>query len=461
MHEYTDLRLLKENDIFLVPACILLLLMLVYPIRKKYRNTPLEKYFMPALFLRFFFVFVYASIIQFYYGYGDTSLYYVGVQDMHNALNTDFSIWKDLYLKLDLKSDNPIYSYFMYDNGAYTHLYMANTSNYMVPRFALPFSMIFANSYLCICFCLSLYSFAGCWRIFKMFTEMYPKLHKKFAIGILFLPSILFWGGSLLKDSICMGSMGLALYAAYSIVFKQRKIFASSVILVITCFLLSQIKPYILLCMVPAFMLWIFLQFKNKIEDRTLRRIAGVLFALLAAGAGFYALQAITQSEMLSQYSSEKLLQTVQGIQGSFTTPEGSGSNFSVGQVSDSPGNLALLFPLGVVATFYRPFLWESGSPLMLISGLEAFGFLYLTYLAFRRIGFKRFFSLLMSDSTAVFCLVFSLMFAGIVGVTTTNFGALARYKIPCLSFYLFMLFIVMDKSGKFSPNIIFSKKFF
>jgi hypothetical protein len=294
-----------------------------------------------------------------------------------------------------------------------------------------------------------------------MFTELYPRLHKKMAIAILFLPSILFWGGSLLKDSISIGSMGFALYAAYNIVFKKRKIFSSLLILAFSLFLLYNIKPYIILCLVPAFLLWLFLEFRKKIPDKILRQISGVLLSVVSVVVGFFALQSLTQSEVTAQFSSDKILKTSQGVQEGFNlAAEGKGSSFSVGTVGSSVVSIVALFPLGVVATLFRPFFWEVRNPLMIINALEGFLFLYLTFLAFRRIGFRKFFSLVGTDSVLVFCIIFSILFAGIIGVTTTNFGALARYKIPCVPFYLIMLFVVMDKSRKFTPDVVFSKKF-
>lgn len=460
--KYNDLRLIKETDMIIVPICLLLMWVFAYFIRKKYKGTPIFGYFFPALMLRFLFAFVYALVIQFYYGAGDTSMFYQAVQDMQNALEHDASYWQEIYFSLKLDPNSPIYPYFLYDSGGFTNYYMQHISNYMVPRFALPFSVMFFRSYPAICFCLSLYSFAGCWRIFKMFYEMYPHLKKKLAIAILFLPSILFWGGSLLKDSICMGSLGFALYAAYQIFLKKRKITSSLIILVLAGMLLYYTKPYILLCLVPAFSLLLFLQFKNRIQDKTLRKIAAFLFAMISLVVGFYALQALTQSEIAAQYSSDKLLQTVRGVQGSFGgDEEGSGSSFTVGNVTGSALGMISLFPLGLIATLFRPFLWEARNPLMILSALESVGFLYLTFVAFKRIGVKKFFNLGFSDPVIVFCMVYSLLFAGIIGITTTNFGALVRYKIPCIPFYLFMLFIIMDKSGKFSRNIVFHKKFF
>ena len=165
---------------------------------------------------------------------------------------------------------------------------------------------------------------------------------------------------------------------------------------------------------------------------------------------------------MTAQYTAENILKTVKNQQQVFNENQtGSGSNFQVADVGNSTAGLLLSFPLGVMNTFYRPFPWDVRSPFMVLSFFESFGFLFLTYMSFKKIGFKKFFSTLFSDPVIIFCFVYAIFFGGLVGVTTINFGALARYKIPCIPFFAMMLFLVMDKSGKFSPNYIFSKKFF
>jgi hypothetical protein len=120
---------------------------------------------------------------------------------------------------------------------------------------------------------------------------------------------------------------------------------------------------------------------------------------------------------------------------------------------------MALALPIGVVNTFFRPFPWDVRSPIAIISSLEALAFLALTYLCFKRIGIGKTFNMIFSDPVIAFCFVFALMFGGVIGVTTTNFGALVRYKIPCIPFYAMAFLLVMDKSGKFSKEYIFSKK--
>jgi len=47
------------------------------------------------------------------------------------------------------------------------------------------------------------------------------------------------------------------------------------------------------------------------------------------------------------------------------------------------------------------------------------------------------------ADETLQFCLIFTLIFAFAVGISTSNFGSLVRYKIPCLPFYTAFLIIL------------------
>jgi hypothetical protein len=219
-----------------------------------------------------------------------------------------------------------------------------------------------------------------------------------------------------------------------------------------------------LFCLSAVFVLWVFLRFRDKIEDKTLRSLSTGLFVSVAVLAAFFLTQGLAQSEDTAQFSAEQLLTTVQSQQATFSrnvgSDEGGGSNFGVG-VSSSPLGMIALFPLGVINTFFRPFLWDIGSPMMILSALEAFSFLALTYICFRRIGFGKTFRMIFDDPVIAFCFVFALLFGGIIGATTTNFGALVRYKLPCIPFYALAFLWDMDKSGKFSTKYIFSKKLF
>jgi len=462
MEEYNSNYLLHESDILWAPLSLLVLYIIVYYKRKKYAGTILFGYYMPAFLWRVLFAVIYTLISQYYFVFADTNHYYQAVLDMHRAVTDDIGYLNDIYTNLKLKDDNPVFNYFFYDALGVTHFYMYDVKNYFVPRFALPFSLLFGKSYMAICFCLSFFAFGGFWRIFKMFYQLYPHLHKKIAIAFLFLPSVLFWGVALLKDTICIGAMGYCLYAAYKIFIKKEGKLIDYLIMIGAGVLIFYIKPYVLICLAPAFMIWIFMRARVLIADRTLRQIATFLFAGVSLVAAFFLVQSFTSSEIASQYSAENILKTVKSQQQTFSGNEaGSGSNFKVGDVGNSFGGMLLLFPTGIVNTFFRPFPWDVRSPFMVLSFFESFAFLVLTFMCFKAVGFKKFFNIILSNPVITFCFVFAIFFGGLIGMTTINFGALNRYKIPCIPFFAMMLFLVMDKSGKFSPKYIFSKKLF
>jgi hypothetical protein len=464
--EYLAYYMLRDKDLYLAPLCLLILYFLSRFIWQKYKDTPIQRYIIPALTIRFICAIIYTLVIGYYYGFGDSHNYYQGVLDMHKAVLDDPRYLIDIYTNLEIKPTDQLYNYFRYDSYGFTQYYMLESRNYTVSRFGLPFSLLFDKSFLCLSFCISFFSFLGSWRIFRMFYEMYPHLHKKIAIASLFLPSLLFWGVSLLKDPICVGAMGYFIYAAYSLFIKNRKAVTSLVMIFLSGFLLYNTKPYILYTLAAVFSLWIFLRFRDRIEDKTLRNISTALFSGLAVLVGFLATQSLGQAEAASQFTTDQLLSTIQSQQATFLNnkAEGGASNFTIGGdggAAVSGIGLAFLFPQGIVNTFFRPFLWDIRSPMMLFSAFEAFCFLAMTLMCFKKVGIANTFKSIFSDPAIAFCFVFALVFGGVIGVTTTNFGALVRYKLPCITFYAMTFILVMDKSGKFPTQYIFSKKLF
>ncbi len=456
-----QLRLFSVDDIILAPYCLFVLFVLAFFLRRRYDGTEIRKYYISSLAFRFFLTILYAITIDYYYIGGDTTLFFKALLDMQQAVTDNPAYFSDIYLKAKLDPSEPLTSYFMYDGNGVTHYYMYHVSNFMVPKFALPFSFLFFNSYLCISFCCAFFAFAGCWRLFKMFYTFFPHLKKKLAIAFLYLPSLLFWGSALLKDSICMGALGFFIYAVHQAFFLRRNFIVNGIIIIVSTYLLFYIKPYIILCTVPAFIVWGLFLINKRISDRGVRMLFTLLFAVVSLVASVFLMQRIAQSEIASQYALQNIVKSLDAQQNTYSFSEDAGSYFSVGEFDNSLGGVLLLFPTSVIATFYRPFIWEVRSVVMVFTALEALIFLWLSLLCIRYCSFKRIKAILAENPVLAFCLVFAVLFAGLVGMSTLNFGTLARYKIPALPFLSVFLFVVLDKIGKASPQYILGKRLF
>jgi hypothetical protein len=76
-------------------------------------------------------------------------------------------------------------------------------------------------------------------------------------------------------------------------------------------------------------------------------------------------------------------------------------------------------------------------------NALEAFLFLFVTLKIIFTIGLRRVGQAIASDANIQFCLIFTMIFAFAVGLSSGNFGALSRYRIPCLPMYGLALVLI------------------
>ena len=103
------------------------------------------------------------------------------------------------------------------------------------------------------------------------------------------------------------------------------------------------------------------------------------------------------------------------------------------------------LAPASINVTLFRPYPWEAKKPIVMISAIEALFFLIFSIAVIFRNNPLKVAQRIIADETLQFCLIFTLVFAFAVGISTSNFGSLSRYKIPCMPFYTAFLFIIFN----------------
>ena len=86
---------------------------------------------------------------------------------------------------------------------------------------------------------------------------------------------------------------------------------------------------------------------------------------------------------------------------------------------------------------------------MMFMSGVENLFFLFLfvrVLILTRVVGFFRYFT---GNPLLTFSLIFSVFFLFSVGLSTSNFGSLARYKIPAIPFFVASMYIIIETEKK------------
>ena len=442
-------------DLAIFPACFLILFLIIRTKANSYKSDPkIQSLYFRAFKFKMICVIMFVILTQFYFKGGDTGLYYQATQDLRAAVKGNRDNFQLILESPKLTYKSPLFDYFYYDGytGDLTYNYMLAQPNFTIPKLALIPSYMFGNSYLCISMVFGFFALGGAIRLFKTFYHFYPKQYREIALACLFLPSVTYWSSGLLKDPITFGCIGFITYGFLNIFVKKKKIFISLLLILVCGFLLSVIKAYILLVLVLAILIWQFAEFNKLIENATLRNIFTAMTFAASIVIGLLLLNYMTSMESAQQYQLDKVIGQAEYQRKMYAdiaqSSGGTDSHFSI-----NTSNPVLMVFGGISATFYRPFIWEINSPIALLSALESSIFLFLTLLFISKKGMKQFFKAPFSEPLILLCFVFAFVFAVAVGVSSANFGALSRYKIPCMPFYLIMILLMYYKAGVAYPK--------
>lgn len=438
MFTYDGDQFLAYSDYILIPGYFAIVLIIAFLARNaSLRGSPLRKYFIPGLLVKIVGGLGVGVVYGFYYGSGDTFYYWRDSLTFNLSLREGF----DIFFRLLMLPANTI-TFATYDYTKWL-AFFHDSGGWMADKIYGIISIFSFHSYFAMSILISALSFTGVWALYVTFADMYPQLKKQFAFCILFIPSVFFWGSGVLKDSITFGCLGWVTASSYNIFFKRRKLFSSVLMLVITGYIALKVKPYIIISFLPALLFWTFLTYRSKIQNQFLRVISGPAIALISLAFAFLLIRQL--GDEFTQFSLQNVMTTAQTYQQwhSFLAANDNASGYSLGIVSGSWQSVLRAFPLAVNVTLFRPYLWEAHSAIMLLAAVENVFILGFTLYILWKNGVRRVFRSIRKNPTVFFCFFFSILFAFSVGFTAYNFGALVRYKIPCIPFYLVALVIL------------------
>ena len=297
-------------------------------------------------------------------------------------------------------------------------------------------------------------SFTGVWALFKAFTSLYPSLVRQIAIAILFIPSVFVWGSGIFKDTICIFGLGWLTYGSFRFLVQKDFSFRNIALSVLSFILIAKVKLYILLGFAPALLMWIFFNYSHRIKNKSQKILAQFVFLVIVVVGFLFFMQSFAKE--LGKYSLEKVAITSNVTRGWIYYSSGDeGSAYSLGDFSPTINGMLSKFPLAVNVTLFRPYFWESKKIIVALSALEAILFLFLTLKILISVGPAKTWKTISNDPTIQFCLVFSIIFAFAVGISSYNFGSLSRYKIPCLPFYALGLILIYYKNKPLNKKLL------
>ena len=429
-------------DFVLLPFYLSFIYAIAYNIRYKFypASHPWRKYFLPALTVKIIGAVLIGLIYTYYYNGGDTFNYFNQAQIINSALDESITTWLNLLFHIP-GNDNGYYYEYINNLEFYT-----DPASYAVVSITAVISLLTFNTYLPAAVLFAFISFSGIWALFRTFAKLYPHLLTPIAVAALFIPSVFIWGSGIFKDTVCMFALGWLTYSTFRFLVVRDASFRNIIICVLSFILISSVKLYILLGFIPALGMWVLFNYSHKIKNTGAKLLVKLFFIGITIAGFLFFMQRF--GENLGKYSLEKIAETSQTTGRYLYYISGDeGSSYSLGNFEPNIGSMITLFPAAVNVTFFRPYFWESKKILVLFSAIEAFLFLFLTIKILLKVGIVKIWQTISNDPTIQFCLIFSIIFAFAVGISSYNFGTLSRYKIPCMPFYVIAVVLIYYKN--------------
>ena len=440
--------MISIEDLILVPLYLFIIIGVARLIKLNNINQyPEYKYFVKGLWFKIIGVSAFISIYLFYYGGGDTTVYFIGAKSLGNLLLQDFS--KGLAVLFDTNSYYNSLSSFNYETGFPHGHYFANKNTFLICRLSAPLYLLGAKSFLITSFLTSVFSYIGIWKFYRLVNILYPGNTKALAYIILFMPSLIFWGGGIMKDSFMLGATCWVAYNFFYVFIARKKIFWNVCFLVLNVVMILNCKPYLLISLIPGLLFWVNNSYLKNIKNTIIRVLVFPALILIFISSGILIFNGLSGS--MGVYGSlEGAIRKAQITQDDLLNEwHYGGNNYKLERIDGSISGLLSSAPLAIFTALFRPLPWEIGSLTMVVSAIENTILILFVLYSLIRIGPFRFFRITFNDPFLVCCLVFSLFFAFGVGIAGTNFGALVRYKIPLMPFFFSVIYIVRRKSIK------------
>ena len=385
-------------------------------------------------------------IYTFYYAdraNADIYKYFDDSKVMHEALSKhplDF-----FKMITGIKNDNAYFDktyYFRMNNWYRKYESNVFNDNHIIIRFNAIVRIFSFGYYQVHNVFINFFSLLGLVALFKFFISNLNNKKPELIFVSFLIPSVLFWGSGLLKEGLLIFGLGFLLYY-FDLFIKHERTFKSIFWILFSIIILRFTKVYILIILIPLLIsfYWTKITFNRNVFLKYISIITVYIFFLLSL-----------------KYISPRfdVLGTIADKQINFINMSrnvNAGSFINLNILKPDLTSFLINFPKAFYNTLFRPWFFESSSPLSLMSGIEnlfiiLIGIISIIFIKIKDVNKNLFF----------FSLFFVLLTFTLIGLATPVIGAIVRYKIPALPFLMVIFIMLMDKERIFKKFKIHSK---
>jgi hypothetical protein len=403
---------------------------------RKIEEFPEYKYYLKAILFKIFGGLALIFVYTVYYNGGDTTNYF------HDAVVINRLIFKNAQAGFEVLlngADLKNLSYF--DNETEFPVYVRDSATSFVSQIAAVLAFFGARSFVPTTLLISWISFMGVWNLYRVFLFEFPNLSKEMAIAFFYIPTVIFWSSGLLKDTISLSALGFFTFSFYQVFMRKKNILWNLMILFLSAKVLLIVKAYIFFAVLPGALIWLAGSYLSKVDSKLIRSMVAPLILVITVVGAYVMLDSLDNS--LGKFSVDQILSRAVITQRDLKSDYYGGNTFDIGDFESTIPSILSVSHRALFAGLFRPFITEARNVLMLISSIENLFLLIFTIALLIKVRLFGIFKYFYKHNLLTFSLIFSLFFSLSVGLSTSNFGSMVRYKIPGLPFFVASLMII------------------
>jgi hypothetical protein len=307
--------------------------------------------------------------------------------------------------------------------------------------------LLTGGNYWVVSLWFSFVSFLSAWYLTSV-------LHKRFGlitapiIAFLFFPSVVFWTSGLEKEGIAMAAMYFLTVAFLKLYTKMKLRYWELVLLPLAFWLLWKIKYYFLAAFFPVICTLLIMQLVVRYRDIRNRGV------YLLVWFSIFLIPLYIASVVHPNFYPERFLEVIISNHDAFIALSGSDDVIHYDHLSASAIDIVRNFPLATASALFRPFLWEAGNGIQVVAALENTIVMILSLWALITVIRRGKETLMTVTPLAGATLLFVILLAAFLALSTPNFGTLSRYRVGFLPYYILIIIIPLSVSKKFDQRL-------
>lgn len=425
-------------DLIIGFGWLILILLVGFYIYLRNKEKPHFKYFIPHLFFKLGFAFLFALTYTLILSGGDTLAYWEGAVSLNHLFwESPIDYFQEM---ISTPSAATITDRFNSNTGYPPGWIYKESESFFVSKVISVFTFFSLNSYIAITFITSAFAALVSWKFFELVKDFRFCPKWVLIFSSLFIPTVAFWCTGISKDTLVLASLTLFLYHLFSVINKKERLtFKRFFIMVFSLFLLYHLRSFMLIAVFAPLFIAIGVRVVKALSQNRILvfgvrvMLYSITLIVVLSFMGIVGSSSIEENEYLTE---------VAVIQRDFAeNKQYTGYKYDLGVTDYSPTGMILASPLAIITAFYRPFIWEANSVFLLLSGIEGLLLLYFTFRFFFLNGnIVSHINFIRSQEFLVFSIIFVLLLGFFVGFTSGLFNVLVRFKAPLMVF-LFIFF--------------------